>query len=367
MQCKRRNGVANTLARVWRAPGRLAMRAVMVMAMAGLSSFAGLGIAAWQDRHQADRRADVRVGERVDQAGLLAGPKVAAAERRASLVRIGADGMLAALDDREEIVAVDLLELSAAERDPIDRLVRLRVTEILSGGLAKIPILLELQEAIASGEDARVDEVLTRYGATRPTWANPTPLDVIIEGALPEHARGMYRAIVEEYRAAWMSEQRGVEAELARGLPGPGAKPDPMTTRVDADAESDAALLAKLEREKKLADIRRPTDAALAQARERFERVSRRLELTPEQEGKIQTALQEYATGTNFKPKPRDGLKLLGDLFGVLTWKQRAEMMRYLREENPRPRWRPLRDSPQGTVMAAGVPVMLIVARRRRR
>jgi hypothetical protein len=42
-------------------------------------------------------------------------------------------------------------------------------------------------------------------------------------------------------------------------------------------------------------------------------------------------------------------------------------MVRYLREENPKPRWRPLRDSPQGTLMAAGVPVMLVVGRRKRK
>jgi hypothetical protein len=299
--------------------------------------------------------------------GLLAGPRVEVADRRVSLVKIGPDGMLAELEDREEIVAIDLLRLTPAERDPSDRLVRLRVAEVMSGGLGKIPILLELQEAIASGVDERVDEVLARFGTTRPTWANPTALDVIIEGALPQHARGAYRAIVDEYRAAWLQQQRGTEpgTERGRGLPGPAPMPDSMMARVDAD--SDAVLLAKLERAKKLADIRRPTDASLAQARERFEKIGRRLELTPEQEGRIQTLAQEYATGTNFKPKPRDGLKLLGDLFDVLTWKQRAEMVRYLREENPKPRWRPLRDSPQGTLMAAGVPVLLVVGKRRRR
>lgn len=311
-----------------------------------------------------------------DEPGLLAGPKVDAPDRRVSLVKIGPDGMLAGLEDREEIVALDLLRLSAAEREPIDRLIRLRVAEVMSGGLGKIPILLELQEAIASGEDARVDDVLRRFGATRPTWANPTPLDEIIEAALPEHARSDYRTIVTEYRAAWLDQHRGTNRELdldrGRGLPGPAhspdaMSPDAMSTDADAVAASDAALWVKLEREKKLADIRRPTDASLAQARERFEKIGRRLELTPEQEGRIQTLIQEYASGTNFKPKPRDGLKLLGDLFGVLTWKQRAEMVRYLREENPRPRWRPLRDSPQGTLMAAGLPLMLIVARRRRK
>jgi hypothetical protein len=304
-----------------------------------------------------------------DEGVLLSGPKVTAPDRRVTLVKIGPDGMLAGLEDREEIVALDLLRLTPDEREPIDRLIRLRVADVMSGGLGKIPILLELQEAIASGEDAKVDGVLERFGATRPTWSNPTPLNEIIENALPERVREQYRALVDEYRAAWLEQQRGVESEIARGrdLPGPGAMPDSMVTRADADMASDAALLAKLEREKKLADIRRPTDASLAQARERFERIGRRLELTPEQEGRIQTLIQEYATGTNFKPKPRDGLKLLGDLFGVLTWKQRAEIARYLREENPKPRWRPLRDSPQGTLMAAGVPVMIVVGRRRRK
>lgn len=306
-----------------------------------------------------------------DEQGLLAGPKVEVPALRVSLVKIGPDGMLAPLEDREEIVAVDLLRLTTEERDPIDRLVRLRVAEVMSGGLGKIPILLELQEAIASGEDAKIDDVLTRFGATRPTWANPKPLDAIIEDALPEHARRAYRAIVDEYRAAWMEQHRAMgqerESTRGRGLPGTAHASDRMAESAEADAASDAALLATLEREKKLADIRRPTDAALVQARERFERIGRRLELTTEQEGKIQTLIQEYATNTNFKPKPRDGLKLLSDLFGVLTWTQRVEMVRYLREENPRPRWRPLRDAPQGTAIAAGVPVMLVVGRRRRR
>ncbi|MBY0111706.1 MAG: hypothetical protein K2Y21_02705 [Phycisphaerales bacterium] len=327
------------------------MRAAIIGAALGLIGFAGSGVAAWHS----------------DEPALLAGPKVAATDRRLSLVHIGADGMLAALDDREEIAAVDLLELTPAERDPIDRLLRLRIGEVMSGGLAKIPILLELQEAIASGEDDKVDDVLQRFGVTRPTWANPTPLDEIIEAALPGRARRAYRAIVDEYRAAWLEQQRRTEPGRGRGLPGPARASSSMTSSTDTDAPSDEALLAKLEREKKLADIRRPTDAALAQARERFKKISRRLDLSPDQEGRIQTLIQEYATGTNFKPKPRDGLKLLGDLFGVLTWKQRAEMARYLREENTKPRWRPLRDSPQGTLMAAGLPVMLVVGRRKRK
>lgn len=304
------------------------------------------------------------------RSGLLAGPRVAVPDRRASLVKIGPDGTLSALEDREEIVALDLLRLTPEERDPIDRLVRLRVSEVMSGGLGKIPILLELQEAIASGEDARVDEVLTRFGATRPTWANPMPLDEIVENSLPERERQKYRALVQEYRSAWLQQQRAAErtTDQMRDRSGPTRELDPMFGgNAQNDILSDADLLAKLEREKKLTDIRRPTDAALAQSRERFEKIARRLELTPEQEGRIQTLIQEYATGTNFKPKPRDGLKLLGDLFGVLSWKQRAEMVRYLREENPKPRWRPLRDSPQGTLIAAGVPVMLVLGRRRRK
>ena len=269
--------------------------------------------------------------------------------------------MLEPLGDREEVVALDLLGLTPEEREPIDRLVRLRVAEVMSGGLSRIPILLELQEAIASGEDARVDDVLRRFGASRPTWANPTPLDHIIERALPEHARSAYRELVEEYRAAWLREKRDAASA--------GSRDDARSEMSESEVErtSDALLWARLEREKRLADIQRPTEASLAEARERFEKIGRRLELTPEQEGRIQTLIQEYATGTNFKPKPRDGLKLLSDLFGVMTWKQRAEMVRYLREESPRPRWRPLRDSPQGTLMAAGVPVLLLVARRRRK
>lgn len=128
-----------------------------------------------------------------------------------------------------------------------------------------------------------------------------------------------------------------------------------------------ATLLAQLEREKKIAEIQRPAEASAKQARERFETISRRLDLTSEQEGTLRTLLQEYATNSNFNPRPRDGLKLLADMFGVLTWGQRLKLRKYLNEERGDNRFRPLRDAPKGTGIAAGVPVMLLSVRRKRR
>ncbi len=107
-------------------------------------------------------------------------------------------------------------------------------------------------------------------------------------------------------------------------------------------------------------------EARLAQARERFEAISRRLDLTTDQEGRLQTLVQEYATNTNFQPKGRDGLKLLSDMFGVLTWEQRVEMAKYLREQRAGERFRPLRDAPKGSGMAAGIPILMLATRRKR-
>ncbi|MGH7242533.1 MAG: hypothetical protein ACREJD_03855 [Phycisphaerales bacterium] len=277
-----------------------------------------------------------------DTGALLAGPTVRQQQSRPTLVHNGADGRLLALEDREEFAAVDLLGLNAEEREPIDRYIRLRLADVMSGGLRRIPLVLELHGAIASGDDAKIDSVLDRYAKNRPIWAGKQTPEEVVEHALPERVRAEYRRLVEEYRDAWI-------AFKSRGS---------MKGRDE--------LLADFEREKRIADIRRPTDATLEQARSRFEAISRRLDLTTDQEGKLRTLIQEYATNTNYQPKGRDGLKLLSDMFSVLTWEQRVEMAKYLREQRTGERFRPIKDAPKGTGMAAGVPILLLATRRKR-
>lgn len=295
----------------------------------------GLMIAAGAGAHE-----EAQAGP-ADNVPLLAGPVVEDAAPAKSLIHFGADGRLVALENREEIEAVELLDLIPAEREPVDQYIRLRLADVTAGGIRRIPLILELREAIAGGSDERVEEVLERYGASREIWK--TRPEEVISSALPERARADYVRLIAEYREAWIAEKSR----------------ESMSER--------ATLLARLEREKKIADIERPAQASAAQARERFERISRRLDLTSEQEGMLQTLLQEYATNSDFNPRPRDGLKLLADMFGVLTWEQRLELRKYLKEERGDDRFRPLRDAPKGTGMAAGVPVMLLSIRRKRR
>lgn len=281
--------------------------------------------------------------EPADKPALLAGPRVEERASAPTLVHFGADGRLLALDDREEIMAIELLGLSDAERAPLDQLVRLRLADVMSGGLKRIPLVLELQEATASGDDAKIDDVLMRYARNRPIWGNKVALDVVVEDALPPRVRAEYRRLVTEYQDAWVA-MRARESMKGR-----------------------EELLAALEREKRIADIRRPTEARLSQARERFEAISKRLDLTTDQEGKLRTLVQEYATNTNYRPTGRDGLKLLSDMFSVLTWEQRVEMAKYLREQRTGERFRPLKDAPKGTGIAAGMPIAFAFARRKRK
>lgn len=282
------------------------------------------------------------VATTADEPALLAGPRVEERAAKPTLVRFGADGRLLALDDREEIAAIGLLGLSDEERAPLDQLVRLRLADVMAGGLKRIPLVLELQDATANGEEAKIDDVLMRYARNRPIWGNKVALVQVVEEALPERVRAEYRSLVAEYQDAWI-------AMKAR---------ESMKDR--------AELLAELEREKRIADIRRPTEARLEQARVRFDAISKRLDLTTDQEGKLRTLVQEYATNTNYRPTGRDGLKLLRDIFSVLTWEQQAEMARYLREQRAGERFRPLKDAPKGSGMAAGLPIMLLAGRRKR-
>lgn len=83
-------------------------------------------------------------------------------------MRQGADARPTPLDDRGEIKAVELLDLTDAEREPIDRWVRRGLADGMSGGLRRIPLVPELQEAIASADAGKIDSVKGRYAATRP-------------------------------------------------------------------------------------------------------------------------------------------------------------------------------------------------------
>ncbi|MBS0190342.1 MAG: hypothetical protein U0573_05485 [Phycisphaerales bacterium] len=280
-------------------------------------------------------------GSRNDSAGggaLLAGPVVEVAAPARTLVHFGADGRLLTLETREEIAAIELLDFTGPEREAVDRYIRSRLVDVTAGGIRRIPLLLELQEAIASGSDGRIDEVLGRYAVHRDIW-NSNPEEVL-RAALPERLRDQYARLISEYREAWIAEHSSM-----------------------ADRQ---VLLARLERENRIAEIQKPAEASAERARERFEKISRRLDLTTEQEGKLQTLLQQFATNSNFNPRPRDRLKLLADMFGVLTWKQRLELRSYLLEERGGERFRPPRDAPKATGMVAGIPLMLWAIRRKR-
>ncbi|MDX2117686.1 MAG: hypothetical protein SFY96_05825 [Planctomycetota bacterium] len=274
-------------------------------------------------------------------ASALAGPIVLESTRERSLIQRDYAGRVRALARHEAIEALDLLVLSADEKEATHALVLRRAKELDAGGPKKIPIILDLQTGVANNDTQKIDDAIALLDATRPCLADPTPLeDLIADRLQPDNATRLL-AFVREYRDALVEDAR-------------------VTT---PDASREDVLKAHL-RDVRVAEVQASIDRTLGQRQMEFEAVSARLNLTPEQQGKIQRIVLELASANNYEPRGKDVLRAFIQGFRVLTWEQLRELRQIQRERTGSRGL--VRDHPQTSAAFLTAPVFLFGPRRRR-
>jgi hypothetical protein len=286
-------------------------------------------------------------GDRPD-ANLLAGPRLAdQPSPHPTLVELGLDGRLVEPEGRIEFAAAAMLPLSPDELDHVQILRRSRASDLDRGGPMRVKLILDLQGALALDDAAQIASALAAFDEGRPTWADRRPLaDQIRVGLSPSNALA-FDAALAEYTSAWLRQEQSMQGMGS-------ATPD--------------TLLARRETTARVAEVYSSYERTSKERQERFNAILARLNVTPQQDAAIRNALVASVTESNFKPRPRDGLKALGTIWSTLTWSQRTEFFRFLKEERQaRGEKGIVASRPQTTALIASTPFLLLIHRRKRR
>lgn len=243
-------------------------------------------------------------GPRLDQPGIVEAP---------SLVERDFDGRLKRLEGLPVEAALDRMNLTDAQRDAARKPLRdrsLAIEKILRDNLK---LVIDAQSAFKPGDDGRGQRALARlYQLAEPVLGGPRPLDLAAAALDDDHARELRRIVGEYTRAA-------VEDRMAGHVD--GKKADRFGAYV---AENAATVFKEIE----LAAKR------VFEAGDRdFQELSRKLELTPEQESRIQAIFIEMATTRNGPPDKMKQLQAILSAYALLTDDQRARLREHMAEE----------------------------------
>jgi hypothetical protein len=188
---------------------------------------------------------------------------------------------------------------------------------------------------------------LAAFDEGRPTWSDHRPLADQIRVGLSASNAQTFDTLLAEFDAAWLRQEESAQ---------------------DMTSASPEQLLARREQAARIAEVYASYERTSKERQARFNTILARLNVTPQQDAAIRNALVASVTESNFKPRPRDGLKALGTIWSTLTWSQRAEFFRFLKEERQaRGEKGIIASRPQTTALVASTPFLLLIHRRKRR
>ena len=262
------------------------------------------------------------------EAGLLGGPRVVDKPARTSIVERDSTGNLVRLEVRPEQAALDLLVLTRAEREPVDKILaeRLtRVTQLLKDNQA---LFLKIQGARQGG--AKPAEIAPLMQEFRPI-ARPfveSPLRDQIAAALPEGKRAEFKRLVAEYFGAATAEEAANrarqempgsdQAPAQRG--GPAGGPPEMIAR-----RAEVNLL--------LREMGGALRTIVKERREQTEELMRVIDATPEQQAQIQAITRDARYGEGFERTPQQMGDIKRRIDAVLTPEQRQKLEEFRRAQ----------------------------------
>jgi len=253
------------------------------------------------------------ISAQIEEPAPLSGPKIAAAAARATLVERDFEGRLRELEVSPEESAIALLNLDAQAQRRVDAVLAERaavIDRIVSGNLE---LLVRLSSAMQAEPAERVQLVMEASEALKPL-RHRGPLLQEIGGVLPEDKAAELNRLVVEYRAALRDDILAESKSRGENL-----RPAQVAARM---------RLAGVGQE-----IRRSYDRLIAAGTERLERTISRLNLTPEQDGKVRNLVFDFFQQTMGKATESQKRELFVRLLTQLDAKQRRELMRMVIQE----------------------------------
>jgi hypothetical protein len=238
----------------------------------------------------------------------LAGPSVPAEQRATSLVHRDFEGKLQRLETSPEEAALERLSLDEATSERVDKILAERAAildKVVSGNLE---LLVEINNAAQSGDKAALLRLAGDvYRQLQPLRDRGTLL-AELGRALPADQHRRLQDMVLEYRRALRDD---VTAEAA-------AKGETLKPRQSAGRQALAELGQEIKR-----SYERQISAGLAE----LETLLQKLELSPEQDGKVRTLITQHFERTKGKPTPAQKRELFFNLMAVLDGRQKRTLL----------------------------------------
>ena len=285
--------------------------------------------------------------------GVLSGPKVEPTEGTGdSLVQRDLMGEMEMVEGMPELLAIDLVELTAAQRMKVDQVLAERASVVDRLSFEHVGLVEELRAGRNGGGDARggeegarmrgregrmarIEQMREVVAAFRPMFERG-PLMEEVRAALPEDQRDAYEGLVREYRDAAMGqrlEESGREMPTdrpERREPSP-ERVQRLTRMLEERLGDDAALVAQMATDPAMMQsflhevmysYRKVADAGLAH-RDRF---LQELNVTPEQEAMLTNLFMQLREAA-----PEDRREMIREAMQSLDQEQRRKLMEYFR------------------------------------
>lgn len=275
-----------------------------------------------------------------DDAGALSGPKVTPArETTRTLVQRDFDGKLKRIDGDPIAAALDLLDLDKDNRAAADAVLATRSEEIDVLVRDHLKEIAELANARQAGDQARARELMRGILQAAAPMLRKGPLVDQVAAALPTNNGAELKRLVEEYTKA------GVEDRMDNGTTdgAPAARPGNRAGRPNPMQANMAERLQGFGQE-----LRRSYERVFGNRAADFQKLVKDLDLTPEQEAKVQRIFTDLFQKTYGKPSPSQRTKAFFDAYKLMNDEQRArfrEMVASTREGGGETD--PMGDSPQ--------------------
>jgi hypothetical protein len=244
----------------------------------------------------------------------LEGPKVARpAEQARTLIHRDFDGRLKRLETEPVGAAIAMMELSSSERAAAEKILLDRKADLDAILRDNIPLVMRAQGAFKPGNNGEGQAaVRDLYEKARPVLAKG-PLLEQVAAALPKEKADELRRLFNDYMAA------AVEDRLASG---PAAKKN----------ERFGARIAE-----GLANFGREVEDSAKRVFEggdkEFKELVRKLDLTPEQESKVQGMFLDLYANSNGKPSKAQQAGVLLKSMALLTTEQRVRLREIIAQE----------------------------------
>lgn len=288
------------------------------------------------------------MGAAAFEAGLptdpLAGPHIApdmvdGTAEGSSLVQRAFDGTIKPLEERPEVAALALLDLTPDERAACDKVLAARSALMDALVRDNLRLLVRARSVREGGEPGARAQVMKEVrDVFAPLSADGTLQQQLARHLTPAHA-DRFQAITRAYWHALVQDQLKVQGDAPAPMNdamGDAMNPDqdrkPARAGVGPNDQAASRAFARVAFEALGREIARSYERVAGEGKDRLEQVISALDLNPEQQGRIRAIVTDFAQQNALKPSRLQRLGLFLRISRELTPQQRTRFRELVRQ-----------------------------------